>query len=644
MVKRNTIGNFKKIVVVIAIFFCLPTTSYTQNQARADSLIQVLNQEGISPREKVILLKRISTLVSNPDVRIEYSLQLIEIAKSLNDNESIGFGLRSSGVASRKKGDLEESLEYLIESTEIFTSIGNDDELAKSYTEIGSTYTQNGDTKNSLLYKSKAIEVLRKTENNQVLAINLLNTGFSYYSVSNLDTALTYYNEAEPIFEEIGLEIGKAYTIGNRALVFWKQGDLETAKNDLFRAIEMLEPLGDQYGMADYYNQLGNIFLEQNQNREAIKYTAIGLEMAKEEDLKEQVRDASLLLSKLYKEQRDYEKSLNYQEQYIAYKDSIQDQETTQRLADLRTDFEVGQKQTEVDLLSVQKRNQQVVSVGLGAILLITGIFAFITLRNYREKNRINELLESQASLLTEQKGELERLNSTKDKFFSIISHDLRGPVNSFMGVSQLIRYFVESKDTDQLIEIADEMETSVGRLSSLLDNLLNWAMQQQGHFPNVPEKISSKELVEGVLNTFENMASGKKILLQADVEVEVELWADSNMTHTIIRNLVNNAIKFTPEEGTVTVGVKATDQFAEIAVSDTGVGIPKGKFETLFGLHAKKSTYGTTGEKGLGLGLQLVQEFLEVNQGSIAVDSEEGRGTTFTVRLPLFNQEKVIV
>lgn len=634
----------RTVILLTVLYFFLFNSVYGQDQKKADSLISLLSQSNLSDSIKVELLKGITKYSSSPDQVIDYSNQLYDVSQSSDNYKGAGYSLLDQGVAYRMKGDLERSFEILISSVSFFERANYYEGVAKSYSELAITYTQNGDSKNSLLYNSRAIEVLRKTKDDQVLAISLLNTGFSYFTINNLDTALAYYNEAEPIFEEIGLEIGKAYTIGNRALVYWKQGRLETAKEDLFRAINMLEPLGDQYGMADYYNQLGNIFLEQNQNREAIKYTAIGLEMAKAEGLKEQVRDASLLLSKLYKEQNDYEKSLNYQEEYIAYKDSIQDQETTQRLADLRTDFEVGQKQAEVDLLSVQKRNQQVVSVGLGAILLLTGIFAFITLKNYREKNRINQLLESQAVQLKEQKGELERLNSTKDKFFSIISHDLRGPVNSFMGVSKLIRYFVESKDTDQLIEVADEMETSVGRLSSLLDNLLNWAMQQQGHFPNVPEKVSSKELVEGVLDTFENMASGKRIQLRSEIVEDVELWADSNMTHTIIRNLVNNAIKFTPEEGTVRVSVKTADGFAEIAVSDTGVGIPKGKFETLFGLHAKKSTYGTTGEKGLGLGLQLVHEFLEVNQGSITLESEEGVGTTFTVRLPLFDQEKVEV
>lgn len=630
--------------VIIFMITLLSNSLFSRNllvfeDGKLDSLVSIISSS--NRMDSATLKKAVDFLDDNTssiEDRIIISNYLI---KSSKDNiDALSHGYHHLGVTKRQTGDLENALKLLFKAASLSIDGENERVLVATYIEIATCYTANNDSNNALLYNSKAIKILRKTGNRRQLAINLLNTGFDYYLIANLDTALSYYNEAEPIFEEIGLEIGKAYTIGNRALVFWKQGGLETAKKDLFRAIEMLEPLGDQYGMADYYNQLGNIYLEQNQNREAIKYTEIGLEMAKSEDLKEQVRDASLLLSKLYKEQNEFEKSLGYQEQYIAYKDSIQDQETTQRLADLRTDFEVGQKQVEVDLLSVQKRNQKLVSAGLGAILLLTGIFAFITLRNYREKNRINQLLESQAVQLTEQKVELERLNSTKDKFFSIISHDLRGPVNSFMGVSKLIRYFVESKDTDQLIEIADEMETSVGRLSSLLDNLLSWAMQQQGHFPNVPEKINSTELVAGVLGTFENMASGKKIELKSNIAENIDLWADINMTQTVIRNLVNNALKFTPEGGSVDVTVKAAESMVEIAIHDTGVGIPSDKLDKLFGLHAKKSTYGTTGEKGLGLGLQLVNEFLETNKGTINVESEEGKGTTFIVRLPRFDEQ----
>lgn len=628
-------------MLIIAIPF-LSISLEGQNKKEADSLLVLLNQNPLNDSLKLILLDQIATKVSSPDDANYYAKQLLDLAKEVKSNRDISNAYHYLGVSERRKGDLSKSLEYLFKSAEIAENNNFQQILGETYLEIAATYTQNQDPDNSLLYKAKAIDVIRETGDSQVLAINLLNTGYTYYSINNLDTALAYYNEAEPIFEEIGLEIGKAYTIGNRALVYWKQGDLKTAKKDLLKSIDMLKPLGDQYGMADYYNQLGNISLEQNQSKEAITYTEIGLEMAKAEDLKEQVRDASLLLSTLYKEQRDYEKSLNYQEQYIAYKDSIQDQETTQRLADLRTDFEVGQKQAEVDLLSVQKRNQQLVSVGLGAILLLTGVFAFIIFRNYREKNRINKLLESQAIQLQDQKTELERLNDTKDKFFSIISHDLRGPVSSFMGVSNLIKFYTERDDKKNLLYVSDLMSQSVDSLSSLLDDLLNWAMQQQGHFPNVPEKILLKKLVQTLLETFVNMANAKQINLDSTIEDEIELWGDKNSIHTILRNLTNNSLKFTPDGGEIVISATIEDRFAKISVKDSGVGMPNEKVENIFKLDDEKSTYGTSGEKGLGLGLQLVKEFVEMNNGSISVNSEEGVGTEFIIELPLFERSLV--
>ena len=161
----------------------------------------------------------------------------------------------------------------------------------------------------------------------------MLNTGYDYYLIDNYDSAMAYYNESEPILRDIKMDLGVAYIIGNRALVYWKNGDIEKAKEDLFIAIEMLKPFGDNYGMADYYNQLGNIFLEEKNEEEAIKYTTIGLKMAEGEGLKEQVRDASYLLYKLSLERGLLEDAIAYQTQHYAYKDSIQNFETTQKLA-----------------------------------------------------------------------------------------------------------------------------------------------------------------------------------------------------------------------------------------------------------------------------------------------------------------------
>lgn len=630
-------------LICVALFFIVIVTQ-AQNRKKADSLIQVLNELDLEDSTKISLLNSISIMSPSPVEKIRYANQLITLSNKRNDLLSLSRGYHQLGVAYMLSGDIEKSLGSLFEAAKLADKNSDYQLLAETYSEIGIAYTQNNDTRNSLLYKSKAIEILRKTENRQVLAINLLNTGFSYYTINNLDTALSYYNEAEPIFEEIGLEIGKAYTIGNRALVYWKQGNPEQAKEDLFKAIEMLEPLGDRYGMADYYNQLGSIYLDQKQHDKAIEYTAKGLELAKSEDLKEQVRNASLLLYRLYNDKKEYKKALDYQTQYIAYKDSIQDQKTTQRLADLRTEYEVGQKQIEVDLLANEKRSQQWLSLGLGLFLLLVTAFLIVIYRNYVEKNKVNELLESQASQLHQQKSELEKLNNTKDKFFSIISHDLRGPVGSFVEISKLIRFYIENDNKEELNQATDLLGVSATRLSTLLDNLLSWALQQQGNMPNRPERVELDEVVINLFATFGNLAETKKIRLDSNIDGEVVIFADKNATQTVLRNLVNNSLKFTPSEGEIKVTGTTENNKAKIQVSDTGVGMPEDKVRNLFSLDENKSTHGTSGEQGIGLGLQLVHEFIKTNNGDIQVSSQEGVGTTFTIYLPLFeyDQKKV--
>ena len=343
--------------------------------------------------------------------------------------------------------------------------------------------------------------------------------------------------------------------------------------------------------------------------------------------MKEQIRDASLTLSELFEIRREIDSAYHYHKQYVAYRDSINNEETIQKIADLRTEYEVGQKQAEVDVLTAQQRTERVVMAAIGMLAIVLLILGLIVYKYYKQKSKISL--------------ELARLNQTKDKFFSIISHDLRGPVSSFMGISRMIKFLVQADEKDQLLEMADDIDDSVERLSALLDNLLNWAMQQQGHFPNVPEKVMLNELAEELVKTLKNMAQGKQIALKAEIPEPIYLWVDRNTTMTILRNLVNNALKFTPEGGKVVIKAMQQGEQAIIEVKDTGVGMPAEKLNSLFKLQDKKSTYGTAGEKGLGLGLQLVYEFVEMNRGRIEVTSQEDQGTTFRITLPLYDLEE---
>jgi signal transduction histidine kinase len=262
------------------------------------------------------------------------------------------------------------------------------------------------------------------------------------------------------------------------------------------------------------------------------------------------------------------------------------------------------------------------------SVMLI--VLSFIIYRFYRAKKQINLILEAQ-------KKELETVNRTKDKFFSIISHDLRGPVTAFHGVSRMIRYFVSKNEIDQLLEISDHIDQSVEGISDLLDNLLNWAMQQHGQFPYAPTETNLNAIGREMSSIFKNMALSKKIHLEIKIDEEIDLYADKNMVSTIIRNLISNALKFTTSDQSVMLLAASEGTMAHIQIKDTGVGIDPEKLEKIFSFKAKNSTFGTSGEKGLGLGLQLVNEFVHTNGGRINVESEVNKGTTFHIFLPLF-------
>ncbi len=621
--------SFKRIPLLIC--FLISFLLHSQNQTEIDSLKALANDPTILREHQLEVHYSLTRRSKSPEEKLDYGNSLKELAESFNNTEYTIKAYQRIGVAQRLLGNLGDAFENLFKSAELAS---NNTEykhlLAEIYAEISTCYTQNGDSQNALLYGSKTIEILRSSGISQRLALTLLNTGYDYYLIDNYDSALAYYNESEPILQEIGMTQGLAYIIGNRALVFWKQGDVEQAKKDLFQAIDMLIPLEDRYGMADYYNQLGSIFLEEENEPEAITYTMRGIEMAKEEGLKEQVRDASYLLFQLNRSIGKHELAADYLIQHYAYRDSIQNLETMQEIANLQTEFEVGQKQAEVDLLLQQKRGNQMIMIIGGITLFIVVCLVFIVYSYYKTKVTLNNQLE-------EQKNSLISLNNTKDKFFSIISHDLRGPVSVLSGLVSITQYFIDDKKTDQLKEMMDKMEHSVDRLVKLLDNLLHWALQQQGHFPYVPETFSVRAILDDVYEIFQDMAASKDITLNMSVE-DFDIYVDKHTASAIFRNLLNNAIKFTPKGGdvSVTAHLNGSDKMGFIQFQDSGVGMPAEKLDHLFELNEGKSTKGTSGESGLGLGLQLVNDFIHLNKGQITVASVVDGGTTFTVELPL--------
>ena len=262
-------------------------------------------------------------------------------------------------------------------------------------------------------------------------------------------------------------------------------------------------------------------------------------------------------------------------------------------------------------------------------ITMVKTIKHILQLRRNAETLRENDTLKIYLREIKAQK----RL---KDRFFAIISHDLRGPVSSFQGISQVISIYLQQAKYEELEKMMSEVDKATDNLSKLLDNLLNWASSELSQIPYKPEQVNVSKMVGELVQIFELIAKGKGISIEPDIDPAVEIYVDVNSTVTILRNLIHNALKFTPEGGKIKITAHQNHEFASIQIQDSGVGINPEKLDNLFTLTDKSSTYGTKGEKGIGLGLQLVHEFTKLKKGKVEVDSVEGKGTTFTVDLPI--------
>jgi signal transduction histidine kinase len=275
-------------------------------------------------------------------------------------------------------------------------------------------------------------------------------------------------------------------------------------------------------------------------------------------------------------------------------------------------------------------------------------VLAFMLYRNSQRTRHINHLLREQNNEIRlqqemlvaqrdsneEKSRKLEMLNSTKDKFFSIVAHDLKGPLNSLSSFSNLLAHDLHLMSPQEIKIIAQELNKSVKNTSRLTENLLTWARLQMNSLQHYPVLVDLNKVLEENLALFHASARQKNIQLDIQSVPDLKICADESQLRFVLRNLTANALKFTKPEGTVRIVTTLEKEEVIISVVDNGVGISAEVIEKIFRIDAKHSTIGTAGEKGTGLGLVLCKEFVEKNGGRIEVSSESGKGSTFSIYL----------
>ncbi|MFA0963614.1 tetratricopeptide repeat protein [Roseivirga sp. BDSF3-8] len=578
------------------------------------------------------------------------------MAKKYNDTVNLAYLKMQGGYIESKLGNYQLALDLYLSAYEFFKNDKDTITRADILNGLGVVYHDIGDNEKALEYYDQAYEIFSSLGDQYGEATILNNYGEMYFEDEDYSTALAYYIKTLEVYRDLEMELEAAVPLHNIGRVYKELGEYERAIKYLNEALEIDNKNNDMGGVAEDYQELGRVYQDAGMYEQAQANYERGLEVARKMKIRPILQSTYKALSENYKITGDQKVALEYYKAYLALKDSLLNDDVQKEMAQVQTRFELDQKDKEIEYLEIQQeideniiRDRNIkLAIGTGLALLVLVIMAILYSR-FRIKLKTKNQLEDNNTLidqrskelkdtnqkLKQSKTRLKELNGTKDKFFSIISHDLKSPLRSLSGLFRILIDHADKLSREEIMALTSKLDHSVSNLSILLDNLLQWSMTQMGNVSYQPSTIQIAEPISETVRLLKPEADHKKISLMLNVIDKGNVFADRNMITFIIRNLVSNAIKFTPTGGKVKVNIFDKNGYYMVQVSDNGIGIPEENINKLFRLETSFTTAGTQQEKGTGLGLILCREFAVKNGGDISIESEEGKGTVFTVSLP---------
>ena len=396
--------------LIIGFFYFTSLILSAQDQREADSLLPVYKADTLVGQAKMELLANLAfNEINDHNLSLSYADELIGLATQLEDNPYLSQGYFQKGNALGRLGNIEEALAAYLQSASIAKEENNSGFEGSAYGAIASLYAVSENYDNAMAYYRKSIRSLRNSEDTLSLASQILNAGDAFLSKKEFDSALIYFKESGRIFESQDYAIGKAYNLGNMGMAYASTDRNQLAEESMNEAIRILEEYEDYYPISVYMLFMADIYLEKGAQQEALSYANRSLELATKYELKEQISDANLKLSELHEGAGNASLSLNHYKDYIAYRDSIINIENVQSMAEMRREYDVAQKQSEVDLLNQQKRNQLII-LGFTGLLLLTLYWYYRTIskEKKRSENLLLNILPSEIAKELKQNGEVD--------------------------------------------------------------------------------------------------------------------------------------------------------------------------------------------------------------------------------------------
>jgi two-component system, sensor histidine kinase and response regulator len=600
-------------------------------EKRSDSLMRIALAAPFDST-RVLLLNDAATELREKDnnIALKYAEEARQLAIKIGFQRGIGLTLENIGWIYYRKGEYSKALEISAKALQINEEYGNKKGMAQCLNNLGAIYSEQELYEIGISSFKKAYKIGKEIKNNSIMSRSLNNVAHSFFRTRQLDSARYYAQRS--IDEQINDKTRMSFS--NRTLgdVSLEEGNYKEALRYYEYSLRTSIELENNFMKSTILYRLGDLYIRKGDLPKAISYLEQNLPLTKKYGYISERQHTYEFLAKAYAYKKDFAKAYEFQGLYHVLNDSITEQLRIEQMAIAQSKYDSEIKNSQIDLLTKNSKTQRMwIYIGIGGLALLS-ILVAVLIRNNRRGEVVNKLLSEQNSLINDQKQQLISLNSTKDKLFSIIGHDMRSPVASLRGLMDLVSNAAVTQE--EFVQLSKKIRSNLDNVHSDLENLLSWAQTQQKGLKVSFERIALSEAIQDKTNLLGELSNAKNIKITNAVQAGILVYADKNQLGLVIRNLIGNAIKFNHPNGSIKIDCARKDDKVNVSVTDTGTGMSQEELNKLFTAGSHFSKLGTQNEKGIGLGLLLVKEFVELNHGTIKVTSILDKGTTFTFSL----------
>jgi signal transduction histidine kinase len=636
------------LLLNIGTFLSVTGNTIPENQL-TDSLI-LASKKASSHTEKISTLYELSkAFYSSSELTkaLETSNTLLELISQHGTKKDSAKCFRITGLIYLKMAWYDKSLENFMKAQQLFHEAGDTIMQARALMNIGIVHDYLGNKPMSLAYYNKALDHFRSKNDESGMADCELNIAILLTKQKEYEKACETLIMAISIYEKSGNKTNLAAAYTNLGLTYKKMGNYPLAIDYMNRAYGIWGPMGDEYYICNYHLNMGEIMLDIKNPGQAYIHLKNAETLAKKYEFKEMEALAYEYLSDYNAAIKDYSAAYNYLNKSKQLNDSILNAETTEKVNQIQYHYEIAKREADNEKLvkqnlskELQLSKQNLFLYILSVILVFIAVLAIFLVKQNRAKRKANMLLATQNDQIEAQKDELVKLNASKDKFLSILAHDIRNPLSSIFGLSDILVNDYKTLTEDEKMVFTKDIHTLSENLFEIINTLLAWSTSQSGLIAYRPKSFRITELCRKSIQNLQTVAKQKDLKLISSGDDALAVHADENMIFSVLNNLISNAIKFSYSGSEIRVEAAQTDGFVSVSVIDTGMGLNAESKNKIFRYDHHFLSKGTAGESGTGLGLILCKDFVEKNGGTIRVESEKNIGSTFTFTIPVDNQQ----